>query len=329
MMRIKKFLKDNLWFICFWVFLIVIFNIRLPYYVSASGGVIDISDRIDVDNIDDNVNGSLNMLYVVEYEAIIPIYLLSYFMEDWEVQKISDFQLSDENQEEIQLRNKIMLDNSIQNAIFVAYEEAGRNIEITGYDNYIIGTTLDNGLKIGDKIVKVNDIEVLNINEIKKIIMEAYIGEKVEMTILRDGKEIEVSCEVVEEEGNKIIGVAMVTNYQYELDPEIEISFKKSESGSSGGLMMALSIYNAISGEDLVRGRNIAGTGTIDMNGNVGRIDGIKYKLKGAVKNGMDVVLVPESNYEEAIAVKKEKGYEIDIVKVSTFDDAINYLRNN
>jgi len=199
----------------------------------------------------------------------------------------------------------------------------------SGYDNYIIGTTLDNGLKIGDKIVKVNDIEVLNINEIKKIIMEAYIGEKVEMTILRDGKEIEVSCEVVEEEGNKIIGVAMVTNYQYELDPEIEISFKKSESGSSGGLMMALSIYNAISGEDLVRGRNIAGTGTIDMNGNVGRIDGIKYKLKGAVKNGMDVVLVPESNYEEAIAVKKEKGYEIDIVKVSTFDDAINYLKNN
>ena len=32
---------------------------------------------------------------------------------------------------------------------------------------------------------------------------------------------------------------------------------------------MALSIYNAISDEDIIKGRNIAGTGTIDIDGNV------------------------------------------------------------
>ena len=130
-----------------------------------------------------------------------------------------------------------------------------------------------------------------------------------------------------EENNTKLIGIAMITNCEYELDPEIEIKFKKSESGSSGGLMMALSIYAKISGEDIAKGRNIAGTGTIDTEGNVGSIDGIKYKLMGAVKNKMDVVLVPESNYEEAMEVKKEKNYNIKIVSVKTFDDAIEYLK--
>ena len=31
---------------------------------------------------------------------------------------------------------------------------------------------------------------------------------------------------------------------------------------------------------------------TIDIDGNVGEIDGIKYKIAGAAKNKMDIVLV-------------------------------------
>ena len=92
---------------------------------------------------------------------------------------------------------------------------------------------------------------------------------------------------------------------------------------------MSLSIYSAISGKDILKGRNIAGTGTIDMNGNVGEIGGIKYKIMGAVKNKMDVVLVPSANYKEAIKVKEAKNYKIKIVKVDTFMDAIDYLTTN
>lgn len=93
--------------------------------------------------------------------------------------------------------------------------------------------------------------------------------------------------------------------------------------------MMSLSIYSAISGEDILKGRNIAGTGTIDMEGNVGEIGGIKYKVMGAVKNKMDIILVPSANYKEAMKVKKEKKYKIKIVEVKTFQDAIKYLKEN
>ena len=93
--------------------------------------------------------------------------------------------------------------------------------------------------------------------------------------------------------------------------------------------MLTLTIYNAISEEDIIKGRNIAGTGTIASDGSVGEIDGIKYKIMGAVKNNMDLVFVPSANYDEAIKVKENNNYDIDIIKVDTFKEAVQYLQNN
>ena len=144
--------------------------------------------------------------------------------------------------------------------------------------------------------------------------------------INRDDKVKEVDVEIKDVNGEKGIGIVIMTNYEYEIDPEIELKFKPSESGSSGGMMMALSIYSAINGEDILKGRDIAGTGTIDSYGNVGEIGGIKYKIMGAVKNKMDIVLVPSANYKEASELVKERGYDIELVEIKTFNDAIEYL---
>ena len=134
---------------------------------------------------------------------------------------------------------------------------------------------------------------------------------------------------VVLEDNRKIIGIIITTDYEYDLDPEITIKFKNSESGASGGLMLTLTIYNAISGEDLIKGRNIAGTGTINLDGTVGEIDGVKYKIMGANNSNMDIVFVPSANYEEAISVKEKYNYDMDIIKVDTFNEVLEYLRNN
>ena len=72
--------------------------------------------------------------------------------------------------------------------------------------------------------------------------------------------------------------------------------------------MMALSIYGNLTNQDLTNGKTIVGTGTIDIDGNVGSIGGVKYKLIGAVKNKADIFIVPNGeNYDEAIKIKKEK----------------------
>ena len=58
-------------------------------------------------------------------------------------------------------------------------------------------------------------------------------------------------------------------------------------------------------------------------------IDGVKYKIMGANNSNMDIVFVPSANYEEAISVKEKYNYDMDIIKVDTFNEVLEYLRNN
>ena len=327
MNKIKEFFKEYKVYLIVFVVALVVFNIKLPYYVLAPGGIIPIDDRIETDIKKDN-EGSINLLYVTEYDGNVSSLLLSLFMKNWDVEKLEEIQFSNETPEELHKRNKIMLDNSIQNAIFVAYNAAGKEVKVTGKKNIVIGTTGDNKLKINDEILFVNDVEVEDINTIKNIINNTEVGDTINMKIKRDNKELEFDIPITLKNNQKVIGVVMITNYEYELDPKINIKFEKSEGGSSGGVMTAVSIYNAITKEDITNGLNIGGTGTVDINGNVGEIDGVKYKIMGAVKNDIDIVFVPSGNYEEAIETKNNNNYDIEIVSIDTFSDVINYLEN-
>lgn len=322
----KKFIKENKLYLITMILIIIISNIRLPYYVDAPGGIININDRIVTDTKTE-YEGSLNMLYVTQYQATVPIYLMSYLIKDWDLESITENQISNETYEEIDARNKIMLNNSIANATYVAYKEAGKQIDTKSIKHLVVATLKDDiNIKIGDEILQINDIQIDNLNDIKKIIDTHNIGDTLKIKLNRNSKTIEVNTKISNVEGQKALGIVVMSNYEYETNPNIELKFRNGESGSSGGLMMSLSIYSAISGKDILKGRNIAGTGTIDIDGTVGPIDGIKYKIIGAVKNNMDIVLVPSGNYKEAQKVVKEKNYNIKLVEVKTFKDAISYL---
>lgn len=324
----KKFIREYLDCIITVIVVVVLFNIKLPYYIYAPGGTIDISDRIEYKEKQD-YKGSLNMLYVRAYEANVPTYLLSYIFPNWDLEKMEELQISnDESMEEIDARNKIMLDNSINSAKYVAYKNANKTVEISSAKIYVVGRLVDTNLEVGDEIIQVDGNTIEEIEDIKEIISLKEVDDEVTFRVIRDDKEIDVVETVKLIEDVKAIGIMFVTDYEYKLDPDIEVKFKSSESGSSGGLMMALSIYSAISDEDILKGRKIAGTGTIDNNGNVGPIGGIKYKIMGAARKRMDVVLVPSDNYEEAMKTKKDNKYDIEIVKIDTFGDAINYLKS-
>ena len=91
--------------------------------------------------------------------------------------------------------------------------------------------------------------------------------------------------------------------------------------------MCALDIYNKITDYDLTKGRIISGTGVIDEKGKVGAIDGVKYKLIGAVKKKADVFIVPNDNYDEAVKVKNENKYDIKIIKADNLHDVIEELK--
>ena len=317
----KKFLKENFKFLLFITLMILIIEIELPYYIEAPGGTINLSKRID--NNYNKKNGSLNMLYVTEYKGNVVTVILSKIIKSWDLYEISNQQISNEDSEDIYLRNKVMLDNSIQNATFVAYNYAGKKIDIKDKQNIIIATTKNNGLEIGDIVLSIDDLEVDNIKTIKDYLNTLNPNDKVKIKIKRDKKEKIITATLGED---KLLGIMLVTNYEYETGDDLNIAFRSGEGGSSGGLILSLGIYSEITGDNILKGRNIAGTGTIDIDGNVGEIDGVKYKIAGAVKNKMDVILVSPYNYEEAKKVIKENNYNIELVKVSTFKEAVDYL---
>jgi Lon-like protease len=93
--------------------------------------------------------------------------------------------------------------------------------------------------------------------------------------------------------------------------------------GPSAGMMFALGIYDVMTPGSLTNGQTIAGTGTIDPDGQVGPIGGIQQKLVGARDNGAHVFLTPESNCAEA---RRAIPSGLRLVKVDTLDDAIHAL---
>ena len=130
-----------------------------------------------------------------------------------------------------------------------------------------------------------------------------------------------------ETKGVKLIGVILQVVKEYETDPKVDITFNKSESGPSGGLITTLEIYNQLTKKDLTKGNEIAGTGTIETDGTIGQIGGIKYKVLGAEHGKAKYFLAPSGqNYKEAVKYKKEKKLKIKIIEVKNIKDAINKL---
>lgn len=326
-MKIKNFIKENYKFILLLITILLLSTIKIPYYIMTTGGTIDITDRVEMKDYKKE-EGSLNMLYVSEYDATPLSYLFAKIKGD-EINSNKDRQISDESIKDINKRNKIMRDNSLDTAVIVAYNNANKEINITSKRNIVMATTTDNNFEVGDIILEVNGIECEDVNTVKEIINSKEENDIIKFKIIRDDKEIEIENKVVIEDNKKVLGVIITTDYEYEINPNINIKFKSSETGSSGGLMLALTIYNAITDEDLIKGRNIAGTGTISIDGTVGEIDGIKYKIMGAYKDNMDIVFVPSANYEDAISIKDKYNYNMEIIKVDTFNEALEYLRNN
>lgn len=317
----KDYIKENYKQLIFLLIFIVVVNTELPYYIEAPGGTINLTERIDKDY--NKKDGSLNMLYVTQYKGNVVTVLLGKLFPSWDIYEISNQQVSNETSNEIHERNKVMLDNSIQNAIFVAYEHAGIEINIKEKKNIVVATTKENGIEIGDILLTADNKEIDSIEDLKQMLQNKNVGDNINILVERNGKEKNIDI-IIEED--KLIGVVAITNYEYELPNDLDINFKNGEGGSSGGLILTLGIYSEITDIDILKGRNIAGTGTIDINGNVGAIDGIKYKIAGAVKDKMDVVLVSPYNYEEAKKVIEDNDYDIELVKVSTFKEAIDYL---
>ncbi|MCM1053572.1 MAG: PDZ domain-containing protein [Ruminococcus sp.] len=325
--KTKDFIKDNYKGLLVILITFLVFNIELPYSIYTPGGAVNLNDRITIDDSSDP-KGSFNMAYVSMVKGSLPFVLISKVIPDWDLVKKTDLMVEGENTKEMVERERLYLQESIDSATINAYKKAGKDIEITSINNSVslIVSDAKTDLKIGDNIINVNDTKVNSLKELKDIVSKLPENTKVNLKIKRDNKERDAYATTYKSSDGIKIGVSVITTYEYKASPSIDIKSKSSEMGSSGGLMMSLTIYNKLTDTDITKGKKIVGTGTIDINGNVGEIGGVKYKLIGAVKNDAEIFICPEENYEEALNVAKEKDYDIKIINAETFDEVLKKL---
>ena len=325
--KIKNFFKNPKEVISFFlpIIIAIILVIPLPYYVKLGGGIIKLENKIEID--EKGENGHFGALYVRESKAVVLTYILSYIVPSYDREKEEEVVVNDEDTKNYDYREKLYFTSSVDAATKTAFEKAGKQIEVASSKYLIIYIDKDSNteLKVGDEILKINGKVVSEYSEITKEIKESK--DSVKITVKRKNKELETNNRFMDINGEKKLGVVISNEIKYTSDPKVRLKFNGKEAGPSGGLMIALTIYDKLVEEDITKGKLVVGTGTIDMEGNVGEIGGVKHKLMAASKKKADIVFVPYDNYKEAKSLYDKNNYKFDLVAVKTFDEAVDYLK--
>jgi PDZ domain-containing protein len=214
-------------------------------------------------------------------------------------------------------------------AAAVGLQRAGYPVRVSGGGARVVGviagSPADGVLREGDVIVAVDGRPVRTASDVAEATARIAGDQPLPVTFRRGDEVRTVTLRVtkVSQLGRPGLGVALVS-----LDPQIVLPFpvtidQDDIGGPSAGLMMALTVFDLADPGDLAQGRVIAGTGTIDLNGNVGPVGGVRQKVLAAEAARAVVFVVPADEAKEA---RKAAGNRLAIKPVRTFDEALDAL---
>ncbi len=317
--------------------LISFFFVRVPNSeIYKSGVLTNISEILTVDTTYEK--GDINSIgiYVVSEPTIIEVIASAFSSETdfrWWSESYTEYRnsMTDEEYANIGYAQK---NSSITNSVIYGYEAAEQEIDydINVYINYVNYNYIsDSNFTEGKYITKIDDQDITNLVSAKSAleIVDCITVYTAVFEVTSDFETYETITLTAEMRDDSCIfgfSISDVVSFN-SASPEISIS-SYSARGSSAGFMQTLSIYNQLTETDITSGKKIAGSGTIDLEGNVGIIGGTTFKVITALNNDTDIFFIPSDNYEEAIEAynKYSRNRTMQIVKVDTFEEALAYL---
>ncbi|MDN4174906.1 PDZ domain-containing protein [Nocardioides sp. SOB77] len=183
------------------------------------------------------------------------------------------------------------------------------------------GTPAEGRLQARDVFLEADGTAIEEPQDLVDAVQGAPAGEPVTFRVLRKGEErtVEVVPELVD--GEPQVGVRLGTGYTFPF--EVSVNVDEAIGGPSAGLMFSLGIYDTLTEGSLTGDAIVAGTGTIDPEGNVGPIGGIQQKIVGARDAGAALFLVPPDNCADALGAPNE---DMRLVRADTMHDAVEAI---
>ena len=161
---------------------------------------------------------------------------------------------------------------------------------------------------------------ISSFSQLRELMTTIPEGTRVSLGVRRGEQQVSAALTTIApQEGTT--GSLLGLNLKISVDSPVEATFGLSDvGGPSAGMMFALGVVDEITPGSLTGGKDIAGTGTIDMDGQVGPIGGIQQKMAGARNSGSKFFLAPASNCDE---VKDHEPEGMQVFAVSTLHEAV------
>lgn len=306
------------------------FAVPMPFVETRPGGSHPVEDLVSLSATVEEVDGDLSLLTIRQTTPNILEVLWVGMHPDRTLQPASSRTppgIDLDTYREIQAD---AFSSAFVTAVAVAAREAGYEVEVT--TRAVVAQTLPDGpadgvLAPGDTITAVEGVRVTSAIELVQELDGRGEG-AVTLTIERDEEERTVApvLRELEELGRPGLGIVVETIAEPAELPFDATLEETNIIGPSAGMMVAVTAYDLLSDEDLAAGRRIAGTGTLDGEGNVGPIGGVVEKVQAAMDDDADLVLVPASQLDLALAAADGR---IRVAGVATFADALAALRDD
>lgn len=315
----------------------------LPVFLKTPGSAEPVKPRVSV--ADNRWSEKGDFLFTTVYQYVKPgpleyafVRLKERFTETVPIEKAIG---SVTNVDAYNQLTEWMRDDSESSAVLAAYHYLNRPVQVeqTGVivRAFTPNTPAAKELLEGDIIVSIDGRPVRTVQDMADYVKNKKKNDTVTLGVKRGKNTLERKVPLIEldngSDGAPRLGIGFYNAQVQKAIPDVPVRFNLDDiGGPSAGLMLSLDIVSKLEQKDYTRGRQIAGTGTIDADGNVGQIGGIRYKLVAASREGAEYFFVPkdkeatDGNQKEAEAFMKDYGSSMKLVPVGTLKEAADFL---
>ena len=181
-------------------------------------------------------------------------------------------------------------------------------------------------LRAGDVITAMNGTPICLQTDIVAALVGVKPGDIVDVTIRRGSRTQTLATPTKNVRGvsRPVFGVELTAETKDPCRPPFTVKINTDRiGGPSAGLAMTIALLDRLTPGELTGGQKVAVTGTIEGDGSVGEVGGVKQKTLAVKAAGAKLFLVPKSE----VPLARPHAGTMSVVGVESLDDALAALR--